>query len=171
MKLEERRSVIAIDPTSNGVAFVCFEGGELLDWGERYVRGRRDELRVIDELLGAVAADVLVVEDPEAEGCRRRARVREFLRAVISHTRRCGVAVVAIARKDVRAAWKRRGMRTKEMMAATIAEEFRDLQPLVPPRRRAGHNEHPHANIFDAASLAIHAFGPAPYSSADDLRR
>ena len=61
MKLEERRSVVAIDPTSHGVAFVCFEGGEILDWGERSAGTEKDVARSVDELLVCVAGDFLVV--------------------------------------------------------------------------------------------------------------
>lgn len=39
----------------------------------------------------------------------------------------------------------------------TIGKEFPELSAIVPPRRRAGWNEDSRVNVFDAASLALHA--------------
>lgn len=160
MKLPDRRSIVAIDPTSRGIAFVFFENGKVLDFGERLRTDRGgDELQLVDELIEGCAADVLVLEDPDAPDCRRRPRLRVVLREIARHARRRKVAVFTIARADVRTAWRRDGVTNKQAVAAEIARRFPELAAVVPPARKRGANEDPRANIFDAASLALHAFG------------
>jgi hypothetical protein len=161
MTLADRRSIIAIDPTTRGLAFVFFENGVVMDWGERLVRGESDALGVVDQLLDGCAASVLVLEGADADGCRRRERIRSLLRAMVRHARRRGTRVVEVARQDVRSAWSARGLTRKEAIAAEIASAFGELAAVVPPRRKTGATEDPRANIFDAASLAIYACDPS----------
>jgi hypothetical protein len=160
MKLRDGRSIVAIDPTTRGLAFVFFENGEVLDWGERLrTPGRYDELGIVDRLIDGCAADVLVLEDPDAPHSRRRPRIRALLRAIVKHARRRGIAVIPIAREDVRQAWSARGV-NKEAVAAAIAARFPELTWIVPAQRKPGHTEDPRVNIFDAASLALYACEP-----------
>lgn len=155
MRLSNGRAVVAIDPTSRGLAFVFLEGEVVLDWGERLRRGR-DDLPVVEALLTECRADVLVLEDPEAEGCKRRRRIRELLRRIARGARDRNIRVVPVARRAVRQAWANRGVTNKQAMAAEIASRFEELAAVLPPVRKRGANEDPRANIFDAASLLIH---------------
>jgi hypothetical protein len=155
MVLSDRRSIVAIDATTRGLAFVFFENGELLDWGER-VRSTGEELGAVDALIDGCAADVLVIEDPDAPGCKRRPRVRELLRQIARHARRRSVTIVLVSRAEARKAWGERGLRNKEAIAAAVATRFSELSAIVPPRRKPGWNEDPRVNIFDAASLVLH---------------
>lgn len=147
-----RCSVVAIDPTHRGIAFVFFENGEAMDWGER-TRCKNGELQIVDSLVDGCAADVLVLEDPDAEACKRRPRIKALLREIVQHARRRGVRVIAVPRDRVREAWLIRGVTNKEQVAAMIALRYPELSSVVPPPRRAGANEDPRVNIFDAASL------------------
>lgn len=147
-------SVVAIDPTPRGIAFVFFESGQVMDWGER-TRGSGNELQTVDSLVDGCAADVLILEDPDAEGSRRRPRMRLLLRTIAKHARQRGVRVFAVAREDVRRAWLARGATNKETVASMIALRYPELSSVVPPPRRAGANEDPRVNIFDAASLVL----------------
>lgn len=159
MKLSDRRSIVAIDPTTRGIAFVFFENGEVMDWGER-LRSRKEEndLALVDQVLDGCAASVLVLENPDAYGCRRRERIRRLLDSITRHARRRGFLVLRISREDVRQQWSTSGVTRKDTMAAEIARRFTELAAVVPPRRKTSANEDPRSNVFDAASLAIHAF-------------
>lgn len=161
MTLSDTRSIVAVDPTTRGLAFVFFEGGRLMDWGERSARDDRDALHVVDDLVEDCAANVLVLEDAGADGCRRRARMRRMLRAIARYARRRGFRVREVARLDVRKAWAARGVTNKEATASAIASAFAELEPLVPLKRRTGGSEDPRGNIFDAASLAIYFSEPS----------
>lgn len=161
MTLSDPRSIVAIDPTTRGLAFVFFESGNLMDWGERLARDERDVLRLVDHLVDCCAASVVVLEDAAADDCRRRARIRRLLRAIARHAGRRGLCVRQVGRMDVRNAWSARGVTSKEATASAIASAFCELGALVPLKRRTGGSEDPRGNIFDAASLAIYACEPS----------
>jgi hypothetical protein len=157
MILRDKRSIVGIDPTPRGIAFVFFEGGELLDWGQ--MEGEADDasqVALVDRLIDGCAADVVVLEDGVAPGSKRKPRMQYVLRLIAAHARKRRMLVAKVARSDVREAWADRGITTKEATAAAIAEILPVLGEIVPPRRKIGANEAERVNIFDAASLVLH---------------
>jgi len=162
MILPDQRSIVAVDPTTRGLAYVVFDRGELVDWGHRRCgRKEREVLWFLDELLALSAADALVFEDPAAVGARRRPRVRRLLGLMAMLARRRKIAAVPVARSAIHRAWALRGLTTKEAVAAAIAAQLPELEPHVPPARKTWMSENPHVNIFDAVSLALHVFDSA----------
>ncbi len=157
MKFHDDRVILAIDPTSRGLAFACFESGEILDWGTRRVEG--DDLAALDRILELCPADVLVIEDTEAEHCLRRPRVKRVLAAMERHARSRGVEVRKVSAREALRAWMRHGIANKSEMAQAIADEFPPLETVVPRPRGKYRSEQARMGIFDAASLAIYAFG------------
>lgn len=164
------RAILAIDPSTRGLAFVFFENGRVLDWGER-VRGKARDLETVEQLLGEFIPDLVVIEDPDARRSRRRPRVARLLRSIQRVAKRNRIAAALVPREVVRATWRERGVTRKEEMAAAIASRFDELAAIVPSAKRIGASEDPRVNIFDAASLVMHLFGNQLISSADDLRR
>ena len=157
MRLHDKRSIVAVDPTSYGLAHVFFEDGRLLDWATFRRNGDGDERAILDRILEGSAADVLVLEDPRAPGCRRYPRVRVLLEMLATHAMKRGFRVQIVAREDVREAWRARGARNKQQVAAAIAERFPELRPFVPPPRKNTMREDDRINLFDATSLALFA--------------
>jgi hypothetical protein len=155
-KITDQRSIVAIDPTPRGLAFAFFESGELLDWGTRRKDG--GELAVLDRLLAAFKADVLVLEGPDVAGAERRPRVKALLRRLAKQARAQGVTVVSVSRKAVREEYGRQGVTRKHGVAAAIAALFPEVEPLVPRVRKVYRSEEARAEIFDAISLVLHAF-------------
>lgn len=155
LQLRER-SLVALDPTPRGVAYVFFENSEYMDAGTRGAPEDADLLAVVNEILEGTAADVLVLESPDDPRCRRHARLRHVLRVIAKHARARGVPVLTVARHDVQEAWRKKGFTTKEAVAAEIARRVPDLEPFVPAKRKFPANEDPRVNLFDAASLALH---------------
>lgn len=157
MKLRDHRSIVGIDPTPKGIAYVFFEGGEILDWA--HVEGTAEDaeqLALVDRVIDGCAADLLVLEDPEAAGSKRKPRMRHLLRLIATHAKKRGVRIAKVARGDVHEAWAARGITTKEGVAAAIAELLPELRDIVPPKRKTGANEAERVNIFDAVSLVLH---------------
>ncbi|HEV7766391.1 MAG TPA: hypothetical protein VGQ76_15410 [Thermoanaerobaculia bacterium] len=159
-KLADDRSIIAIDPNPRGLAFVFFENGMLLDWGTR--RGDGDECALLQRLLERYKADVLVLEDPEVPRAERRPRVRQLLGLLAQTARHQGVRVVAVSRFAVRREWAERGLTRKHAVAESIGAMFPEIEPLVPRKRKVFRSEEARTEIFDAASLVLHAFGVVP---------
>jgi hypothetical protein len=155
MRLSDRRSIVGIDVTTRGLAFIFFENGEPFDWGE-CVRRPADLAATLDTLLDSCAAERLVLEDPDAHGSKRHPRIRSLLRELAAHARRRECTVVVVSRKAVRRVWAGRGRTNKEAVAAAIATRFGHLAGIVPPTRKTGWNEDSRVNIFDAASLVLH---------------
>jgi hypothetical protein len=156
MRLRDHRSIVGIDPTPRGMAFVFFEGGELMDWGTLEDESSdAAQLALLDRILDGCAADVLVLEDPEADGSKRKPRMAHLLGLFAKHAKRRGIEVIKVARALVHASWVKRSLTTKEGVAAAIGEVLPGIAHLVPPERKTGHNEADRVNIFDAASLVL----------------
>ena len=155
-RIADERSIVGVDPTPRGLAFVFFESGELLDWGTRRIDG--SELAVLERLLGTFKADVLVLEDPDAGGSERRPRMRVLLRRLADDARSRGITVVMVGRRDVRETYAKLGLTRKHSVAAEIAARFPEVEPLVPRTRKVYRSEEARAEIFDAISLVLHAF-------------
>jgi hypothetical protein len=157
MRLADRRAILAIDPTPRGLAFVFFLDGEVADWGTRRVPD--DDLGALERILTLCPADVLVIEDGEAEHCLRRPRVKRLLLAIEAHAKAEGLEMQKVSAHDALQAWKLRGCANKSEMAAAIAREFAPLDMLAPRLRGKYRSEDARISIFDAASFATHVFG------------
>jgi len=157
MKLRDLQSIVGIDPTPRGIAFVFFERGELMDWG-MIEDEPADAVQVglLDRILDGCAADLLVLEDPDAEGSKRKPRMAHILRLFAKHARRRSIEIAKVARDAVHDSWAKRGLTTKEAVAAAIGELLPEIAHLVPPKRKSGWNETDRVNVFDAASLVLH---------------
>lgn len=165
-RLADTRSIMGIDPTPRGLAFVAFERGALLDWGVRLAGSNAEALEVLDELLDRCATEVLVLEDADAPHCLRRARIRVLLRSIARRAQKRGIEVICLSRGAVRASWRGRGIRNKYVTAREIADLFPELQPLVPKPRRSYDVEGSRVQTFDAGSLVLEAFGVEQESGA-----
>lgn len=150
------QTIIAIDPNSRGVAFVVFEGGTLLDWGTGGEGGKEEAL--LDRLFARYNPDVLVIEDLHAPRCARRPRMHLLVQTIVQRAETRGTAIVAVGRHEVRRAWSVRGRRNKYAVASEIAAMFPEVEPLVPRPRKVYRSEAVRMDIFDAMSLALHAF-------------
>ena len=155
--LPDQRPILGIDASKRGLAFVFFVKGVPMDWGLwRVATG--DALAVFDRILDTCPAEVLVIEDPRALGCQRRARMRRWLLDLAARAENCGVEVRSVARQSVRNYWANQGISRKDAVATAIAERFPVLQPLVPRYRKVFMDEEPRTRIFDAASLVLYAY-------------
>lgn len=162
--IREQRSIVGIDPTPRGLAFVFFENGELLDWGTR--RTQCGGVQLLDRLLDACKADVLVLEDPDAPRSERRPKVKCLLRQLKAHAESRGVEVVPVSRYAVRNEWAKQGKTRKHAVAEAIAASFPEIDPLVPRVRKVYRSEEARAELFDALSLVLHAFRLAEQQTA-----
>src|SRR5262249_21239199 len=148
---------LGVDPSKRGLAFVFFVKGIPVDWGLWRTDSGRDALEVFERMLDTCPAELLILEDPRAIGCQRRARMRTLLRDLATHAKEWGLEIHWIARQRVRDYWASQGVSRKDAVATAIAERFPVLQPLVPRHRKIFMDEEPRSRIFDAASLVLHA--------------
>ena len=154
--IRDQRSIVGIDPTPRGIAFVFFENGELLDWGTR--RSEDGEVSLLDRLLKSREVEVLVLEDPDAPRSERRPRMKRVLRQLRAQAEARGIEVTSVSRYAVRSEWAKRGRTRKHAVAGAIAELFPEVDVLVPRVRKVYRSEEARAEIFDALSLVLHVF-------------
>jgi hypothetical protein len=152
------RAILGIDPTKRGLAFAFFENGQLIDWGMRGAAG--NEIASFEAILDLCPSDVIVLEDPDAEGSERRPQMRKSLLRLARAAAARGLLVVRVSRFEVRQGWRVRGVTRKHAVAKAIAEDFPALEVFVPrPRIKPYMDEEARVQVFDAASLVLHAFG------------
>lgn len=157
-ELFDQRPILGLDPSKRGLAFVFFVKGVPIDWG-LWRTNMGEAVAVFERILETCPAEALVIEDPGAIGCQRRARMRRLLRDLAARAEECGLEIRWVARQSVRDCWANQGFSRKDAVASTIAERFPVLWPLVPRFRKIFMDEEPRSRIFDAASLVLYAFG------------
>jgi hypothetical protein len=156
-RLTDPRAILGIDPTKRGLAFVFFENGRVIDWR---IRHAGTDIANLDAILRLCPADVIVLEDPNAERSERRPQMRTTLSRLARGAERRGLLVVKVSRFEVREGWRERGVTRKHAVARTIAEDFPALEVFVPrPRIKPYMDEEARVQVFDAASLVLYAFG------------
>jgi hypothetical protein len=65
------------------------------------------------------------------------------------------VPMLFMKRTDVRKAFSDFHARSKDAIAAKLAQMFPELLPKLPPKRKIWHGEHPIMPLFDAVALAV----------------
>jgi hypothetical protein len=156
-RLTDPRAILGIDPTKRGLAFVFFENGRLIDWG---IRHAGDEIANFEAILNLCPADVIVLEDADAQRSERRPQIRQVLSRLTRAAEVRGLVVMKVSRFEVRRGWRERGVTRKHAVAKAIAEEFPALEVFVPrPRIKPYMDEEARVQVFDAASLVLHALG------------
>ena len=151
--------VLCIYPSAKGFGYAVFEGPRsLVDWGVKGVYGENKNaqcLRKVRELLAFYRPDVLVTEGYKGAGSRRGSRIRELIDAITALAAKEDVACTSFSRTDVRNCF---GSTAKREIAQSIAREFTELEPRLPPVRRIWMSEDARMNIFDAVALGMTFF-------------
>src|SRR5689334_21880507 len=128
--------VLSIDPSTRGFGFTVMEGdASLIDWGVKKVKTNKNERcwMLIDDLIERFQPDAIVVEDFADENCRRRTRVRELIRGIITLAENRGIRSRVFSRKAVRAAFSPARAFTKQEIATAVAQRLPELAPKLPP--------------------------------------
>jgi hypothetical protein len=155
--------VFAVFPSTRGFGYAVFEGPvSLVDWGVKGVRSiqkNAESLRRIRELLAFYRPDVLVLENCQGRGSRRAKRIQTLINLMTAHATEVGMATASFSRAQVRACFSSTaGSTTKRQIAESIAREFPELEPRLPPVRKIWMSEDSRMSIFDAAALGITYF-------------
>lgn len=150
------RRVLAIDPTNRGFGFVVLEGANrLVDWGSVQVRDKTlfTYLKRIDSLIEHHQISLVVAEDVAAKGSRRGKRVVRFITKVLKLATSRRIRVRLVSRNQIRHAFHQLGTLTKYKIAVALIEQFPELQPMLPARRKCYESEDERISIFDALAM------------------
>lgn len=166
--------VLAVYPSSKGVAFVLFEGPDNpFDWGIKEIKGatkNRTIVESVERIIVRFQPDVLVIEETRERGSRRTPRIRKLYQS-LQHVAAANVIdVVRYPKSTVRQTFSRVGASTKYEIAHAIAQCIPAFAPRLPRVRKPWMSQDSRQSLFDAAALAItyyaHRF-PSPYAVDD----
>lgn len=151
--------ILALDPMTQGFGYVVFElPFHLVHFGIAFIRGDKHTGAIarLGGLLDRTRPNVLVLEDGDAPGSRRRPRVRALLKDLARLARERGVTVHYVARSAVLARFAPEGERTsKEAIGADLVRFFPELATRLPRRRKIWESEDHRTAIIDALALAV----------------
>ena len=152
--LSPHDTILAIDPTSRGLAFAVLEAPAfLVDWGERIIPAKTGGLlRKMDELLSRFEPDLLVIEDVAVPHSRRRKRASKEIRSIELLALKRRLSAERISRLAVIDAFA--PAKSKYEVALRLAEIFPALEERLPRKRRVWTTEDARMNIFDALGFA-----------------
>ncbi len=153
--------VLAIAPTSRGFGFVLFSAPAMpLDWGVKETRRDKNgqTKSKIEAMLREIKPSAVVIEDWFHRSCRRSERIRVLLTEVAALANKSGAKAMLCSHRQVRQAFGKRG-KSKDAIAAAIAEQLPEFRPWLPRRRRIWESEHHSMAIFEAAALAMTHYG------------
>jgi Holliday junction resolvasome RuvABC endonuclease subunit len=122
---------------------------------ESVIEGAFQKIR---ELLAFYRPDVLVLENCQGRGSRRAKRIQTLINLMTAHAAEERIAIASFSRSEVRACFSSTGSTTKRRIAESIAREFPELEPRLPPVRRIWMSEDSRMSIFDAAALGMTYF-------------
>ncbi|HEV2199743.1 MAG TPA: hypothetical protein VGR73_07970 [Bryobacteraceae bacterium] len=150
---------MALEIRSRRVGFAVLQGANLLDWGQRGfppgISGTETAIERISFLLDLYAPAVVIarrtrhVRDESSEVAAR------IFRKIRGELKRRSVRFVVLARRDVREFFSGQGCRSKQEIAAVIADRFDQLKSRLPRRRRAWERERHVMAVFDAIATAV----------------
>jgi len=159
MKTNGQQLVLALYPSSHGLAFTLFEAPlSLIDWGVKITRGVVKNEYCIDyaeQLFARYSPDVIVIQDTGQPGSRRSERIRALYRALALLAQLHDVDVARYGKADVDKAFNAAGALTKHERARLVAAMLPELSHRIPPVRKPWMSEHPRMPLFEAASLGI----------------
>lgn len=155
--------VFSVSPSARGFAFVLFESPLApYDWGVKDLRGsgkNRRTIRFVESMIERYHPLVLVLEDWTDDLCRRSARIIDLYERLVLVARKHLVRVIRVSKERLRQCFARVIPTTKYEIALAIAKQIPALSFQVPPTRRIWMSEDPRQALYDAAALAIAAYG------------
>ncbi len=152
------RRVLAVHPTVRTFGYAVLESPRrITDWGVKATREEKQKttLALIAKRLAQYEPDVLVLEDCNARGSRRRTRIRKLVSRLKGLAGRNGIAACAIPKQRVRAVFAALGAPNREEAARVVADKLPELAHWLPQHRKAYMTDHYRMAAFDAAALGL----------------
>jgi hypothetical protein len=158
-----RELVLAIAPSTRGVAYTCFEGPlSPVDWGLKRARGKNKNVegfKAVSALVERLQPDVIVLHEYTLPGVRRSQRVRRLQHLIATYAHAQAIEVRRYTRKDIEKVFKKLGAATRYEIAQVIAGQVHAFGHRLPPPRKLWMTEDPRMTLFEAAALALTYFG------------
>lgn len=164
--------VMGFHPSSRGFGWTAFVNPFALHAFGVYDAGKEKNascLKKLTWLLKRYEPEVLVME-AFGDDSGRAERVRELCRSVVSAAAERSVEVIVLTRADVQRIFSFVGARTREEIAAAVAQHLPALQARLPKKREVWAGEDRRMSLFAAAALVLAHYHNGAAALLDDLR-
>jgi Holliday junction resolvasome RuvABC endonuclease subunit len=159
------RIVLGLHPSSRGFGWVLFEDAlSLLDWGTVDIRRDKNAIALsrIELLFDRHQPAVLAMERHDAAAARRSQRIRRLYVAVVKCAENRDIGVQCYSRAEISGSRYLKGARTREEVAAAVADCLSVLRPRLPKPRQIWVGERSGMSLFCAAACALAYFDTYP---------
>lgn len=156
--------ILSIVPSRGGLGFAVIEDQELVIWGNKTVKGKGKgsqelndtSLERADALIRRWQPTVLVIEDANAKGSWRRARIKEMVRRIARLGRRHKINVELLSRSRMMKVFFSDKRGTKYALAEYLAQLYPEqLAHQLPPEKRIYESEKHVMGGFYAIAFGI----------------
>lgn len=158
--------VLAVVPTSRGIAYAAFEAPlSPIDWGLKLIKDKDKNARsleVVAKLCTALRPDTLVIEDMTAPDCKRSDRVRRLYALIATLAQTDNRLLAQYSRVKVKSTFREAGAITRFEIAQAIATYVPAFAYRLPKVRKLWQSEDRRLALFDAAALALTHFAVVP---------
>ena len=150
----ERILVLDVHPLRFG--FVAMEGPHcVLDWGVRSFRRGVNAVKVpmskkLELLIDEYDPKMIVVGDSNP-------RVLQRMKTIATLAANRHLPMFIVKQETIRTAFPD-SLQNKHQIAQTLGDCYRELSPIVPPKRKSWKPEHYRMDIFNAAALGFAYF-------------
>jgi hypothetical protein len=159
--MRKETHVLGLHPSAHGFGWVLFEGPySLLDWGTVDIRRDKNAIALsrIELLLDKQQPDILAMERHEDGLSRRNERIRRLYLDVMKCSAQRDILVQRYSRAQIANSWHLKGARTREEVAAAVADCLSVLRPRLPKPRQIWVGERAGMSLFCAAACALTYF-------------
>jgi hypothetical protein len=153
--------IVAIAIRSQRLGFAVLEGSlGLVDWRTVHYRSNsiphiKAAMEKLKSLLVLSPPSVIVIESSRLANALNASNVCSICRFLKQEAELRLVPMLFMKREDVRKTFRDFHAKSKDAIAATIAQMFPELLSKLPPKRKIWHGEHPTMTMFDAVALAV----------------
>jgi hypothetical protein len=151
--------VFGFHPSSRGFGWIVLEDRvSPVDWGVVDARGNTNVIARALELLDKYRPAVFALERFDDETTRRRSRIQRLCFAVVEAMERREITIRRFSRAEIANARSLNGARTRQAVAAAVAEYLSPLRARLPKPRKIWVGERSAMRLFCAAACALTYF-------------
>ncbi len=150
--------VLGVQPSARGFGWALFEGPLVpFDWGTVDIRTNKNSraLARFEALLDKYQPRAIAMEAFRDGDAKRQGRIRKLCRGMVSRAEARGINVHLYTRSEISRTFAAENAKTREELAAAVANRIAVLRSRLPEPRKIWIGEHPNIALFAAAACAL----------------
>jgi Holliday junction resolvasome RuvABC endonuclease subunit len=152
--------ILGINPGTRYLGVAIFEGGELLDWGVKVIKGKRSEERtkmakkIVSLLIDCGGPEVLAIK--LLHPARSSKNLKRLVSQIKELSKRRGLKVYQYSIKELEDFFSPEEKINKRKLAEIVALEYPELLPEL--EKEKSHKNPYHMRMFEAIALGSMCF-------------